>query len=189
MFLEYGAQCLFTPTPQGFPKLITETPLAATGGLVTQLQLVIIAVAVFLMVSLQLFVFKTKPGRALRAVALDRQAAQLMGINTDAVIAWTFAIGSALAAAASVLGSTYQNSIDPLIGIAVGMKAFVAAVLGGIGNIPGAVLGGLLLGLAETAIGATDYSGYRDAVAFALLILILLLRPAGILGKATAEKV
>jgi branched-chain amino acid transport system permease protein len=189
MFLEYGAQAVFSPNPQSFPKLITQTPVPGTGELITQLQLVIIGVAVALMLALQWFVFKTASGRAMRAVALDRQAAQLMGINTDAVIALTFAIGSALAAAASVLGSTYQNSIDPLIGIAVGLKAFIAAVLGGIGSIPGAVLGGLLLGFAETAVGATDYSGYRDAVAFALLILVLLLRPAGLLGKATAEKV
>ncbi|HEX8552976.1 MAG TPA: branched-chain amino acid ABC transporter permease [Abditibacteriaceae bacterium] len=189
MFLEYGAQALFSPNPQSFPKLITEAPVPGTNGLITQLQLVIIVVAVALMLALQFLVFKTATGRALRAVALDRSAAQLMGINTDAVIATTFAIGSALAAAAAVLGSTYQNTIDPLVGIAVGLKAFIAAVLGGIGSIQGAVLGGLILGLAETAVGATDYSAYRDAVAFALLILILLLRPAGLLGKTAAEKV
>ena len=189
MFIEYGAQALFTPDPQSFPKLIAETPVPGTDGLITQLQIVIIGVAVALMLALQWFVFKTAPGRALRAVALDRPAAQLMGINTDAVIAWTFIIGSALAAAAAVLNATYQNTITPLIGISVGLKAFVAAVLGGIGNIPGAVIGGLVLGLAETAVAATNYSAYRDAVAFALLILVLLLRPAGILGRSVAEKV
>jgi len=190
MLIEYGAQSLFSPNPQSFPKLIPETPLISSGDFqITLLQVVIIAVAIALMAALQFFIFGTKIGRAMRAVALDRPAAQLMGINTDVVIFWTFAIGSALAAAAGVLNSAYQNTITPLIGISVGLKAFVAAVLGGIGNIPGAVLGGLVLGFAETAVSATDYSAYRDAIAFAILIVVLLVRPSGILGKTTAEKV
>jgi branched-chain amino acid transport system permease protein len=125
----------------------------------------------------------------MRAVSLDRSAASLMGINTDRIIAFTFALGSALAAAAGVLNSIYQPSIDPLMGVAVGLRAFVAAVLGGIGNIPGAVVGGLLMGFAETLTVVMGYSQYRDAVAFGILILVLIVRPAGILGRSAVEKV
>jgi branched-chain amino acid transport system permease protein len=112
-----------------------------------------------------------------------------MGINTDFIIAFTFALGSALAAAGGVMVALAIPRIDPLMGLMTGLKAFVAAVLGGIGNIPGAMLGGMLIGLMETWIAATSYSTYRDAVAFAVLILILLFRPAGILGTSVAEKV
>jgi branched-chain amino acid transport system permease protein len=141
------------------------------------------------MLALQLIVTKTKIGRAMRAVSHDRTAASLMGINTDAIITFTFALGSALAGAGGVLNSLYTPKIDPLIGLLIGLKAFVAAVLGGIGSIPGAVLGGLLLGFAETATVAAGKSEYRDAIAFAILIAVLLLRPTGILGKNVAEKV
>jgi branched-chain amino acid transport system permease protein len=130
----------------------------------------------------------------MRAVSFNLNSAKLMGINTNAIIAFTFALGSALAAAGGVLTAQYSPTIDPLMGITTGLKAFVAAVLGGIGNIPGAVLGGLLIGVAETmVVGYGSRIGvastYRDAVAFAILILVLLLRPSGILGTTVQEKV
>ena len=190
MLLQYGGQTIFTPDPQAFPVLIPDTPVVARGDFqISWQQVAIIGVAFGLMLALQFIVFRTRLGRAMRAVALDRQAASLMGINTDVVIMCTFAIGSVLGAAAGVMNSIYQPSIDPLMGSMAGLKAFVAAVLGGIGNIGGAVLGGLLLGFAETGVSATKYSQYRDAIAFAVLIIVLLLRPAGLLGKNVSEKV
>jgi branched-chain amino acid transport system permease protein len=147
-----------------------------------------------LMLLLQWIIYKTKIGKAMRAVSYNINSAKLMGINTDFVIAFTFALGSALAAAGGVLTAQYNPKIEPLMGIMTGLKAFVAAVLGGIGNIPGAVLGGLLIGAAETLVvgyGSTIGipSTYRDAVAFAILILVLLVRPAGLLGSNVQEKV
>ncbi len=179
MLLEFGGQAVFTPEPRPFPALIDNRFLQVT----------IVGTALALMVGLQLIVTRTRVGRAMRAVSLDRAAASLMGINTDVIIAFTFALGSALAAAAGILNSIYTPTIDPLLGVMAGLKAFVAAVLGGIGNIPGAVLGGLLMGFAETAVVAAGYSSYRDAVAFGILILVLLLRPSGLLGRVAAEKV
>lgn len=190
MLLEYGGQMAFSPDPQGFPSLIPDNNIVQTGSFSLSLvQLFIVGAAFTLMFGLQLLVNKTKVGRAMRAVSLDRAAASLMGINTDRIITFTFALGSALAAAAGVLNSVYQPSIDPLMGVAVGLRAFVAAVLGGIGNIPGAMVGGLLMGFAETATVAVGLSQYRDAVAFGILILVLIVRPAGIMGRSVAEKV
>ena len=189
LLIEYGAQLGFSPDPQGFPTLIPEKNLINTSGFtLSWIQIFIVGSALVLMLALQILVNKTRVGRAMRAVSLDRAAASLMGIPTDKIIAFTFALGSALAAA-GVLNSIYQPSIDPLMGINVGLRAFVAAVLGGIGNIPGAVLGGLLMGFAETATVAVGLSQYRDAVAFGILILVLIVRPAGLLGRAVAEKV
>jgi branched-chain amino acid transport system permease protein len=190
MFLEYGGQAVFSPTPQQFPGLIPDVKIVQTATLVISLkQLIIVLVALGLMCALTFIVLKTRIGRAMRAVSLDRSAASLMGINTNMVIAFTFALGSALAAAGGVLGGMYQGQIDPLIGLMVGLKAFVAAVLGGIGSIPGAALGGLIMGLAETGVVLIGKSQYQDAIAFAVLILVLLLRPAGIMGRTAAEKV
>jgi branched-chain amino acid transport system permease protein len=146
------------------------------------------------MIGLQYIIFYTKIGKAMRAVSFNLNSAKLMGINTDFVIAFTFAIGSALAAAGGVLVAQYNNKIFPLMGLMAGLKAFVAAVLGGIGNVPGAVLGGLLIGMAETLVVGYGQnigipSTYRDAVAFAILILVLLVRPAGLLGSDVQEKV
>jgi branched-chain amino acid transport system permease protein len=125
----------------------------------------------------------------MRAVSYNLDAAKLMGISTDYIIATTFAIGSALAAAAGVLIGMQIPKIDPLMGIMYGLKAFVAAVLGGIGNVPGAVLGGLLIGTSEVMVVGYLSSTYRDAIAFAILILVLILRPQGILGRVHKEKV
>lgn len=190
MLLEYGGQTVFSPDPRQFPMFVPPTILFRKGDLaVTLVQVLIVGLAFMLMLALQLIVNRTKVGRAMRAVSHDRVAASLMGININAIISFTFALGSALAAAGGVLNSLYTPKIDPLIGLMIGMKAFVAAVLGGIGSIPGAVLGGLLLGFAETATVAAGKSEYRDAIAFAILIGVLLLRPTGLLGKTKAEKV
>jgi branched-chain amino acid transport system permease protein len=190
MLIEYAAQAILKPDPRGFPKLIANRHLIETPNFVLLLQtVVIVAVALGLMLMLQFIVYRTRVGRAMRAVAHDQGAAALMGINADFIISLTFALGSALAAAAGVLNSILQPTIDPLMGVTVGIKAFVAAVLGGIGNVPGAVLGGLLLGCAETLVGASRFSDYSDAISFAVLIAVLLLRPAGLLGQTTAEKV
>jgi branched-chain amino acid transport system permease protein len=142
-----------------------------------------------LLFALRHIVLHTRTGTAMRALSFNPVAASLVGINNDRIISFTFALGSALAAAGGILYASNYPSIDPLMGTLPGMKAFVAAVLGGIGNIAGAALGGLALGLVETTVVGFGGSTYRDAVAFAVLILILLLRPEGLLGKRTAEKV
>src|SRR5207237_6360419 len=142
-----------------------------------------------LVLLLQWIIYKTKVRTAMLSVSFNLNSAKLMGINTDVIITFTFALGSALAASGGVLTAQYSPNIDPLMGILTGLKAFVAAVLGGIGNIPGAVLGGLLIGAAETfVVGYGSNIGiastYRDAVAFAILILVLLIRPSGLLGSS-----
>ena len=140
------------------------------------------------MVILQYIIKRTKTGKYMRAVSLDKEAAMLMGISVDKTISITFAIGSALAAAAGVMIGVYYNSINPLMGIIPGLKAFVAAVLGGIGIIPGAMVGGFLMGILETLVSGYGSSLYRDAVAFGVLIIILLIKPTGLFGKNTGEK-
>lgn len=156
---------------------------------VSSRQGLILIIALALMAILHFVVQYTKVGKAMRAVSHDRDAAQLMGINVDNIISFTFAIGSALAAAGGVLVGQYYGVVQPLMGSLYGLKAFVAAVLGGIGMIPGAMIGGLILGVAETGVSAIGYSSYRDAVAFTILIAILIFKPTGILGKNQREKV
>ena len=141
------------------------------------------------MIILQFVVHKTKIGKAMRAVSYDTDAARLMGINVDNTISATFAIGSALAGAAGVIFGVYYIKIEPLMGVIPGLKAFVAAVLGGIGIIPGAMVGGLVLGVIEALVSASGFSLWRDAVAFIVLILILIFRPQGLFGKNKKEKV
>jgi branched-chain amino acid transport system permease protein len=189
LLLEYGGQVVFGAAPRFFPQMIRAETYALGGVQITNQNLLIIAVAVVVMFALQFIVYRTRMGKAMRATSYNLPVAKLMGIDTDRVIAFTFALGSALAAAGGVLVALAIPRIDPLMGLMTGLKAFVAAVLGGIGNIPGAMLGGMLIGLMETALSATAYSTYRDAVAFAVLILILLFRPTGILGSARTEKV
>jgi len=155
-------------------------------------QVLILGTALVLMVLLRFIVQKTKMGKAMRAVSFDRDAAMLMGINVDNTISFTFAIGSALAAAGGVLVGQYYGMIQPFMGMLPGLKAFVAAVLGGIGSIPGAMIGGMILGVAEAGVSAIrggQFSTYRDAVSFAILIIILIVKPTGILGKNVREKV
>ena len=152
-------------------------------------QILIFGITVLLMALLQFIVRYTKMGKAMRAVSVDSDAAQLMGINVNRTISFTFALGSALAGAAGVLIALYYNSLEPLMGVTPGLKSFVAAVLGGIGIIPGAALGGFVIGLLETFATAFGMSDFRDAIVYGILLLILIVRPAGILGKNVKEKV
>jgi branched-chain amino acid transport system permease protein len=187
--LENGMIFLVGPNLRPFPQVIEVTKYQLGPIAISNVQVLILLVSLFLMVSLQVIVKRTKMGKAMRAVSVDADAARLMGIDVNRVISFTFAIGSALAGAAGVLIGLYYNSIDPMMGVTPGLKAFVAAVLGGIGLIPGAALGGFVIGLLETGASAIGLSNYRDAIVYAILIVILLVRPAGILGKNLKEKV
>ena len=152
-------------------------------------QLLIVGTTIVLMVGLQFIIRYTKMGKAMRAVSTDADAALLMGINVDNVISFTFILGSALAGAAGVLVGIFYNSISPLMGVTIGMKAFVAAVLGGIGLVPGAMAGGYLIGITETLVSAYGGSMFKDAVVYFILIIILIIKPSGIFGKNGREKV
>ncbi|TCD46641.1 branched-chain amino acid ABC transporter permease [Streptococcus sp. X16XC17] len=188
-FLEYTMIYFFSADVRPFPQAI-ETVKYNLGPIsISNVQLIILGISIFLMVALQFIVKKTKMGKAMRAVSVDSDAAQLMGINVNQTISFTFALGSALAGAAGVLIGLYYNSIEPLMGMTPGLKAFVAAVLGGIGIIPGAALGGFVIGILETLATAVGLSDFRDAVVYIVLILILLVRPSGLLGKHVKEKV
>jgi branched-chain amino acid transport system permease protein len=189
LFIENVAQLVFGPDPKFFPSLAPRTDFLVAGVRLTSEQITVIAVSVLLMVLLRFFILKTRTGKAMRAVSFSLDASRLMGISTDRIIAITFALGSALAAAAGVLIGMQIPKIDPLMGILYGLKAFVAAVLGGIGSIPGAVLGGLLIGTSEVMVVGYLSSTYRDAIAFGILILVLILRPQGLLGRVHKEKV
>jgi branched-chain amino acid transport system permease protein len=189
LFLENGGQLVFGPDPKFFPSLAPHFDFLVADVRLTSEQITVIGVSFLLMILLRLFIMKTRTGKAMRAVSFNLDAAKLMGISTDWIIAVTFALGSALAAAGGVLIGMQIPKIDPLMGIIYGLKAFVAAVLGGIGNVPGAVLGGLLIGVSEVMVVGYLSSTYRDAIAFGILILVLLLRPQGILGRVQKEKV
>jgi len=190
LFLEYGGQLVFGPDPKLYPTLIPSAIVVNTKNLVIgSHSIVVILTALILMLILRAIVFKTRLGTAMRAVSYDHRAASLMGINIDTVISFTFVMGSSLAAAAATLYATVYPSINPLMGIMPGLKAFIAAVLGGIGNLYGAALGGILIGLIETFITGYVSPVLRDAIAFGILILILLFKPSGLLGKHEAEKV
>jgi branched-chain amino acid transport system permease protein len=189
LFIENVAQLLFGADPKFFPSLAPSADFVVAGVRLTSEQLTVIAVSFLLMLLLRFFILKTRTGKAMRAVSFSLDASKLMGISTDAIIAITFALGSALAAAAGVLIGMQIPKIDPLMGIIYGLKAFVAAVLGGIGSIPGAVLGGLLIGVSEVMVVGYLSSTYRDAIAFGILILVLILRPQGLLGRVQKEKV
>ena len=190
LLLENGGLLLFGTDPKFFPQVVVAQNIPLGGGVtISNQQLIILAVSMALMYVLRLIVMHTRVGRAMRAVSFSHTAAALMGISVDRIITFTFLIGSMLAAAAGVLVALQNPKIDPYMGILPGLKAFVAAVLGGIGNIPGAVLGGLVMGIAEVMVVGYLSPTYRDAIAFVLLIVILLVRPAGIFGKAVSEKV
>ena len=172
-----------------FPEVLANETYMLGGLRITSHQIVIFVTTIVLMLLLQFIVHKTKIGRAMRAVSKDADAARLMGINVDATISITFAIGSALAGAAGVLVGVYYNSINPLMGMIPGVKAFIAAVFGGIGIIPGAMFGGFFIGICEAIVTGYGGSLFKDAVVYVILIIILVIKPAGLLGKNVKEKV
>jgi len=190
IFLENFGQFLFGTEPKLFPEIMPDRVIEGLGDLtVTFNQAITLGMTLLLLVGLRFVVMKTRMGTAMRALSFNPTAASLMGINNNVVISFTFGLGSALAAAGGILNAINYPSIDPLMGILPGLKAFVAAVLGGIGNIPGAALGGFIIGVLETMVVGYISPMYRDAIAFAVLILILLFKPTGLLGRAEREKV
>jgi branched-chain amino acid transport system permease protein len=196
LFLENAGQFVFGADPQSFPTLIEDVliPIPQSWGSLADLsitasQVLVLGVTGLLLVILTQVVLHTKLGMAMRAVSFNPVAASLMGVNNDFVISFTFGLGSALAGAAGILTSIQQPSVDPLMGILLGLKAFVAAVLGGIGNLQGAVLGGLLIGVIETLVVGYGSPTYRDPITFGVLILILIFKPTGLLGRTEREKV
>ena len=172
-----------------FPQAIENKFYTFFGLRINLIQIIIFVVSILLMIALQILVQKTKLGRAMRAVSVDKDAAALMGVNVDGIITITFAIGSALAAAAGIMVGLYYIRVYPFMGFTPGLKAFVAAVFGGIGIIPGAMIGGFSIGLIETYVAGYGSTLYKDAVVFGILILILLIKPSGLLGKNEKEKV
>lgn len=195
LLIEYTGQLIFGATQRPFPVLIPANDPALTGGLaVTNTQMIVFVTVVVLLVALRYIVMCTRMGLAMRALSLNPTASSLMGVNNSVVISFTFGLGSALAAAGGILYASLYPSVEPFMGIIPGLKAFIAAVLGGIGNIPGAALGGLIIGVTETLVGGYSATfglptGYKDGVAFVILILILLFKPSGLLGKTEREKV
>ena len=188
-FLEATTQKVLGTGVKTFPDVLANTTFTIGGVQISNQQVLIFIITIVLMVVLQFIVRKTKIGRAMRAVSVDSDSAKLMGINVDATISVTFAIGSALAGAAGVLVGLYYNTINPLMGMVPGVKAFIAAVFGGIGIIPGAMFGGLFIGIVETLVSGYASSLYKDAVVYVILIIILIVKPAGLLGKNVKEKV
>lgn len=190
LLIEYGFIYFRGAQLDAYPQdVLPSSNIDLFGISVNSMSIWIFGVAIVLMMILQFVVHKTKIGKAMRAVSYDADAARLMGINVDHTISATFAIGSALAGAAGVIFGIYYIKIEPLMGLLPGLKAFVAAVLGGIGIIPGAMVGGLLLGVIEALVSAAGFSLWRDGAAFVVLILILIFRPQGIFGKNKKEKV
>lgn len=190
IFIENGARVLpfIGPNPRQFPTFKNVTYQFFGVG-VSQVQIIEFCISVLLMILLNYIVNYTKMGKAMRAVSFDKDAALLMGIDVNKVISFTFAIGASLAAAAGILFASAYPQVEPYMGIMPGLKAFVAAVLGGIGIIPGAMLGGFIIGIAETLTKGFISSQLADAIVFGILIIILVVRPSGILGKNIREKV
>ena len=190
LFLQFTAQVVFGADPKTFPAVLEDRALWTFGAIqIRLLDVTIMGVAVISMIVLNWFINRTRAGLAIRAVSFSFRSATLMGINVNTAVTSTFVVGSSLAGVGSVLVAIKWGKIDPLMGTLIGLKAFSAAVLGGIGNLPGAVLGGLLMGLSEEMVVGYWSSTYRDALAFALLIGVLLLKPAGLLGRPSLEKV
>ena len=187
--LEYTTQYVMGSEVKTYPTLLSNSSFSLGPVTISMQQVYIFTITIVLMIALQLFIKKTKMGRAMRAVSVDEDAAKLMGINVDTTISFTFLLGSSLAGVAGILVGIYYNSIDPLMGMVPGLKAFIAAVFGGIGSVPGAMIGGLFIGIAETMVVAYGSSLYRDAIVYLILILILIIKPDGLLGKNQREKV
>ncbi|WP_308493778.1 branched-chain amino acid ABC transporter permease [Microbacterium terrisoli] len=186
--LEYGVRSLFGANPEAFPIRFASHGFELAGMRITGAQVTLVIIAAVLMLVLAHVVERTRAGRAMRAIALDTQGSQLMGINVNRTIAVVFFIGSALAGAAGVMAGAYYGSIDFLMGFIIGLKAFTAAVIGGIGNLYGAMLGGLVLGMLES-FGSAWFGGeWRDVFSFAFLILFLTFKPTGLLGARVVER-
>lgn len=189
IFLQQVAVLIWKSNPRSFPDVVSQQPLEFLGAHITGVQIAIIVLALVIMASLLVLVEKTKLGRAMRAVSMNQPVAALMGVNVNRVIAQTFIIGSGLAAVAGVMWAANYGLANPTMGFTPGLKAFTAAVLGGIGNLGGAVLGGLLLGLIENlGTGYLVPSEYRDVFAFLVLVGVLVLRPSGLMGERVAER-
>lgn len=190
LFLQFSGQAVFGADPKLFPQVLQDKDLIQFGQIqIRSFDLTIIGVSLAAMALLHFLIHHTKMGMAIRAVRHSRSSASLMGINVDLMISLVFVLGSSLAGVGAVLVGLKYPKIDPLMGMLIGLKAFVAAVLGGIGSLPGAVVGGLLMGLSEEMVVAYLSSTYRDALAFGLLIVILVFRPSGLFGKYEVEKV
>jgi len=192
LFIEFTCQndAVLGSATRSFPRLLPEKQFHVGQLVFGSTDLIVPLVTLVLLALMWFIVQKSKVGTAMRAVSFNQQAASLMGVPVNRIISFTFGLGSALAAIAGILYSMKAPGIEPLMGVQPGLRAFIAAVVGGIGNLPGAVLGGLLIGVLETfAGGIPGLSNYRDAIAFGILILILLFKPAGLLGRATIEKV
>ena len=188
--LEYGGQIVLGADIKTFPPILPEGRHQWYGVSFTNIQLIVIVTSAVLMLALEFIVFRTKLGRAMRAISFSFDHAALLGIPVDQVVATTFVIGSSLAAAGGILYAGAYTRMTPVMGTLPGLKAFVAAVLGGIGNVTGAMLGGLLIGVTETFFAAFPAtSQYREGVAFIILIAVLLFKPEGLMGKAVREKV
>jgi branched-chain amino acid transport system permease protein len=187
--IQNGTQLIMGANIYAFPQVIPNQYFDFWGLRINLLQVIIFVTSILLMFVLQFVVQKTKLGRAMRSVAVDKDASALMGVNVDNTITITFAIGSALAAAAGIMVGLYYIKVYPYMGFAPGLKAFVAAVFGGIGIIPGAMIGGFAIGLIETLVAGYGSTLYKDAVVYGILILILLVKPSGLLGKNIKEKV
>ena len=191
LILENGARVLpfIGPNPRQFPRPAVVNIKIAGDLSISNIQIIVILLSALLMLALNYIINYTKRGKAMRAVSFDMQAASLMGISVNGIISFTFALGSVLAAAGGVLYASAYPQVNPMMGMMPGLKAFVAAVLGGIGSVPGAMLGGFILGIAETFTKGFISSQFSDAISFSILIIVLLLRPTGILGKKTRVKV
>lgn len=189
LLLQNGMKLIVGASPKAFPELIKNKVISLGGVQINNKIILMFGVAAVLVLLLQFIVYKTKVGKAMRAASFDIEASQLMGINVNNTISLTFAIGSALAGIAGVLVAITYPSINPYMGTMPGLKAFVAAVLGGIGSIPGALIGGFLMGIIETLTKAYISTSFSDAIAFSVLIIILLIKPSGLLGKKINEKV
>lgn len=180
---------IFKSEPKRMPELISMTPFKVGGVLIDPITIITVGLSVLFMIILQIFIKNTKLGKAMRAVSQDKNVSALMGINVNQIITLTFAIGSALGALGGILYSLMISQIYPTMGIMPGLKAFVAAVLGGIGIMPGAMLGGFLIGMVETFTKAYLSSSWADGIVFLILVIILLVKPAGLLGKNRKDKV